>query len=69
MPQLEKYLGKVYLWAYLPSLPAAITFAMLFLILTIAHTWKMFRTKMWFCIPFVIGGICTSASMLSHHIH
>jgi hypothetical protein len=59
MPELQKYLGKVYLWEYVPNLPAAIIFAGLFAILTAAHTWKMFRTKMWFCIPFVIGGFST----------
>ncbi|KAF2821500.1 RTA1-domain-containing protein [Ophiobolus disseminans] len=57
MPQLEKFLGKVYLWAYLPNLPAAIIFAALFSLLATAHIWKMARTKMWFCTPFVIGGL------------
>lgn len=60
MPELEKYLGKVYLWAYVPNLPVAIVFAVLFAIISVAHTWKMIRTKMWFCAPFVIGGFCTS---------
>jgi len=59
MPQLEKYLGKVYLWPYIPNLPAAISFATLFLLLALAQTWKMYRTKLWFCIPFVLGGLCT----------
>ncbi|ORY05579.1 RTA1 like protein-domain-containing protein [Clohesyomyces aquaticus] len=56
MPTLEKYLGKVYLWRYIPSLPAGLVFAGLFLIVTIAHTWKLFKTRLWFCIPFAIGG-------------
>lgn len=59
MPQLEKYLGEVYLWEYLPSLPAAIALAIVFLILTILHAWKVYQTRLYFCIPFAIGGLCT----------
>jgi hypothetical protein len=59
MPALETYHG-TYLWHYVPSLPAAITFATLFGLATIAHGWKMLTTRMWFCLPFVIGGICAS---------
>jgi hypothetical protein len=61
MPELQLYKGVVYLWAYIPNLPAAIVFAILFALATAAHMYKMFRTRMWFCIPFVIGGICTFA--------
>jgi hypothetical protein len=60
MPELQKYKGAVYLWDYVPSLPLAISFAILFTLLTILHIYKMFRSKLWFCIPFVIGGICAS---------
>ncbi|XPS78340.1 hypothetical protein M3J09_010355 [Ascochyta lentis] len=56
MAALEKYLGKVYLWYYIPSLPAAIAFAILFAILTVAHGWRMLDTKLWFCFPFFLGG-------------
>ncbi|KAF2126292.1 RTA1 like protein [Dothidotthia symphoricarpi CBS 119687] len=56
MPTLEAFRGNYYLWHYIPSLPAAIIFAILFIIVTIAHTWKMARARMWFCLPFVIGG-------------
>ncbi|MCJ1388816.1 hypothetical protein MMC18_001666 [Xylographa bjoerkii] len=56
MPTLETYHG-IYLWRYVPSLPAAITFAILFGLATTAHGWKMVTTRMWFCLPFVIGGI------------
>lgn len=62
MPELEKYLGEVYLWKYVPSFPAAIAFAILFLVLTIVHGWVMWRTRLWFCLPFFIGGICESRS-------
>ncbi|KAJ5792978.1 uncharacterized protein N7503_008956 [Penicillium pulvis] len=44
-------------WNYVPSLPAAVIFMLGFLALTGLHTWKMIKTKTWFCIPFTIGGI------------
>lgn len=59
MPQLETYKGE-YLWPYVPNLPAAVLFAVIFTILTAAHTHKMMTTKLWFCTPFVIGSICMS---------
>ncbi|KAH6974171.1 RTA1 like protein-domain-containing protein [Ilyonectria sp. MPI-CAGE-AT-0026] len=46
----------VYLWKYLPSIPAAIAFLVLFTLITIAHTWRMVKTKTWFTSVFVIGG-------------
>jgi hypothetical protein len=60
MAVLEKYLGQVYLWHYVPNLPAAIAFTILFMLLTIVHGRVMWRTRLWFCLPFVIGGICKS---------
>lgn len=59
MPTLETYNGYP-LWEYVPSLPAAIIFIVLFGILTLGHTWKMVAHRMWFCIPFVVGGTCES---------
>ncbi|MCJ1439400.1 hypothetical protein MMC27_008794 [Xylographa pallens] len=56
MPTLETWRGS-YLWHYVPSLPAAVIFAVLFGIITTAHAWKMSKTKTWFCTPFVIGGL------------
>ncbi|KAJ5644807.1 hypothetical protein N7507_010818 [Penicillium longicatenatum] len=44
-------------WNYVPSLPAAVIFMLVFLALTGLHTWKMIKTKTWFCIPFTIGGV------------
>lgn len=41
-----------------PSLPAAILFVILFGLATIAHSFQMLRSRTWFMIPFVIGGIC-----------
>ncbi|KAF4775715.1 RTM1 [Colletotrichum scovillei] len=56
MPTLESYNG-YYLWHYVPSLIAAIIFEVLFVLATLFHAYKIARTKTWFCIVFVIGGI------------
>ncbi|KAH8662390.1 RTA1 like protein-domain-containing protein [Xylariales sp. PMI_506] len=55
--ELLPYKGGYYLWKYLPSIPAAIVFAALFFVATAGHAWKLYRTRMWFSVPFVIGGI------------
>ncbi|EXK78735.1 hypothetical protein FOQG_16608 [Fusarium oxysporum f. sp. raphani 54005] len=54
--ELLPYKGDFYLWSYVPSIPAAVTFIIVFLVLSIAHTWKMIQNRLWFCIPFVVGG-------------
>ncbi|KAJ3546238.1 hypothetical protein NM208_g2103 [Fusarium decemcellulare] len=59
MPELQKYLGVVYLWQYVPSLIASIVFTVLYALITAAHGWKMYKTRMWFCLPFFIGGVCS----------
>lgn len=46
-------------WNYVPSLAAAVIFLLVFLALTGLHTWKMVKTKTWFCISFTMGGVCT----------
>lgn len=56
MPELRPYRGNYYLWHYIPSLPGAIVFAVLFAIATAFHGWKMARTRLWFCSLFVVGG-------------
>lgn len=58
MPTLESHNG-YYLWHYVPSLIAAIIFEVLFVLVTLFHAYKIARTKTWFCIVFVIGGIRT----------
>ncbi|ETN39822.1 uncharacterized protein HMPREF1541_06048 [Cyphellophora europaea CBS 101466] len=45
------------LWHYTPSLAGGIIASIAFALLTIAHTWRLARTRLWFCIPFVIGGL------------
>ncbi|KAM0268533.1 hypothetical protein ACHAQH_009963, partial [Verticillium albo-atrum] len=54
--QVLPYEGNYYLWKYMPSLVAAIIFLVLFLLLSLAHTWKLIRHRSWFCLPFAIGG-------------
>lgn len=43
---------------YEPSFAAAVIFTGLFGISTQLHLLQMIRTRTWFMIPFVIGGIC-----------
>jgi hypothetical protein len=45
---------------YVPSKPAAVIFTLLFVLSTVVHTYQMCRTKVWFMVPFVIGGLCKS---------
>ncbi|KFY81135.1 hypothetical protein V499_00069 [Pseudogymnoascus sp. VKM F-103] len=54
MTELKSHNG-YYLWHYLPSKAAAIIFCILFIIATAAHSWRMYRTRAWFCLAFTIG--------------
>jgi RTA1 like protein len=45
------------LYRYIPSLPLAIISVVVFGLLTLAQTYRMFRTRSWFCVPFIIGGL------------
>ncbi|CAG7977225.1 unnamed protein product [Penicillium nalgiovense] len=77
MAQLKPYRGGYYLWEYVPSLPAAIIFLILFVAATTFHFWKLHRTRAWFCLAFSLGGLCTYiksliyssiADLLSHEV-
>lgn len=63
---LLPYKGDFYLWKYVPSTGAAATFLVLYLIASLLHTWKMYQKRMWFCLPFVIGGYRKLHSKISH---
>lgn len=58
MTKLETTKGGYYLWNYVPSIAAAVIFLLLFLGMTALISWRMFKTKTWFCLPFAIGGFC-----------
>lgn len=47
------------LYRYDPSLAAAIIFTVLFLVVSLIHTYQLIRTRTWYFIPFTIGGHCT----------
>ncbi|GKZ18812.1 hypothetical protein AbraIFM66951_009515 [Aspergillus brasiliensis] len=57
MAKLEPYVPGFYLWSYMPSIPAAVIFLILFLGATGIHTFKLIRSRAWFNIPLAIGGI------------
>ena len=54
MAKLESHNG-YYLWRYVPSIAAAVIFAILFAAGAAVHTWRMVKTKTWFCIAFTVG--------------
>lgn len=58
------------LYDYAPSMAAAVIFVIVFTILTLYHTLRLFKTKSWFCTPFILGGLCMLAtSSLHQHFH
>ncbi|KAJ5640163.1 RTA1 like protein [Penicillium longicatenatum] len=57
MAKLQSLKSGYYVWQYVPSMAAAIIFLILFLLATVFHFWKIFRTRVRFTLPFTIGGI------------
>ncbi|KAH6869072.1 RTA1 like protein-domain-containing protein [Thelonectria olida] len=57
MAVLKAYKGEIYLWLYVPSTPAAALFTALFILGTAYITWRMFKSRTWFCTAFVVGGL------------
>ncbi|OAA46323.1 RTA-like protein [Metarhizium rileyi] len=57
MAQLKPFRGDYYLWDYVPSTVAAVIFVILFAGATGGVTWRMVKTRTWFSIPFILGGI------------
>lgn len=45
---------------YIPSLPASLVAAILFGILLAIHLFRFIHTRTWFCLPNIIGTLCTS---------
>ncbi|KAF2485666.1 RTA1 like protein-domain-containing protein [Neohortaea acidophila] len=56
MPTLETHNGYA-LWHYIPSIAAAIIFAILFFAVTSYNVFRMIKSRAWFCIPLCIGGL------------
>jgi len=54
----ENIHGDFQFYHYKPSLAAAIIFTGLFGLTTIYHVFKLIKTRTWYFVPFVIGGIC-----------
>lgn len=50
------------LWQYKPNKVLGVIGAIAFLILSLIHIVKLFRNRVWFCIPFVIGGLVSYCS-------
>ncbi|RDW92942.1 RTA1 domain-containing protein [Aspergillus mulundensis] len=57
MAKLEPLASGYYLWHYVPSIAASVIFLLLFLAATLFHSWKAWKTRARFCIPFCIGGL------------
>lgn len=51
-------------YQYFPSMGAAVLFTVLLAIVSLMHTFHLFRTRTWFFIPLVIGGYCRSFSQV-----
>ncbi|KAL8950314.1 MAG: hypothetical protein Q9222_003637 [Ikaeria aurantiellina] len=61
-------IGKHDLYRYTPSIAAAAVAIVVFAILTFLHLYRMIKTKLWFCLPFTVGGISTSTVELVGYI-
>jgi hypothetical protein len=54
------------LWHYKPSIAGGVVACVAFLLLTLLHGWRLIRTRLWFCTPFVVGGLCMSLPLSPH---
>ncbi|KAG4266629.1 hypothetical protein FPRO03_01913 [Fusarium proliferatum] len=55
VPGVEPTKGGAYLWRYSPSVPAAAIFLVLFMASFLCISWKIWKTRTYFCIVFAIG--------------
>jgi hypothetical protein len=59
MAQLKPIDGTtVYLWKYLPSIPLSTAAIILFTLTTTVHTYGALKSRSYFHIPFLLGGLC-----------
>ncbi|KAF4552478.1 RTA1-like protein 9 [Elsinoe fawcettii] len=54
MAVLESHNG-YYLWHYIPSVPAAVIFIIAFTLSFLYLSFRLIKTRTWFCIPFLVG--------------
>lgn len=50
--------GNVIYYPYVPSAGAGYAFMVLFGLVTLVHAVLMFKTRTWYFIPMILGGIC-----------
>lgn len=50
---------------YNPSVAGAVIAVITFTGLFGLHIWRLWQFRTWFCVPFVVGGLCTSDSPYS----
>ncbi|KAH7174047.1 RTA1 like protein-domain-containing protein [Fusarium flagelliforme] len=55
VPGVEPSKGGAYLWRYLPSVAAGVIFLLLFLASFLYISYKIWRTRTYFCIVFAVG--------------
>ncbi|KAH7081001.1 RTA1 like protein-domain-containing protein [Paraphoma chrysanthemicola] len=53
----ETGVPKYVLWPYTPTVAAGAIAAIVFILLTGLHSWRLVTNRTWFCIPFVIGSL------------
>jgi hypothetical protein len=51
------------LFRYTPSQAAAGLFAGLFFITTLFHLYQVYKSRAWYFIPFVVGGVCKNRTL------
>jgi hypothetical protein len=55
MAELKPLKSGYFIWKYVPSVPLAVVALLLWLVVTGGVSWKMWRTRTWFCTCLIIG--------------
>lgn len=55
VPGVDPTRGGLYLWRYVPNVGAAALFLVLFMASFLYISWKIWRTRAFFCIVFAVG--------------
>jgi len=67
MPTLEPLKSGYYIWKYVPSQALSIVALLLWLGAAGTVSWRMYKTRTWFCTAFVIGCFSTSFAISMHY--